>query len=129
MTRIFHTLFLKKNYSMPGCDIRLVFTFPPKDSTLQYKKCVHLWNNFPCITSLAETIFIIGGCGDIDATCRMVELQPRLQIQWEMMWVHKELKISREYSAYHQRYTWSVINFKFHNNVIFRFTTYKFRLS
>ena len=32
--------------SMSGCDIRLVFTFPPKDSTLQYKKCVHIWNNF-----------------------------------------------------------------------------------
>ena len=23
-------------------DIRLVFTFPTKDSTLQYKKCAHL---------------------------------------------------------------------------------------
>ena len=21
------------------------------DSTLQYKRCVHLWNNFPCITT------------------------------------------------------------------------------
>ena len=27
--------------SMSGCDIRLVFTFPPKDSTLQYKKYVY----------------------------------------------------------------------------------------
>ena len=34
--------------SMSCCDICLVFTFPTKDSTLQYKKCVHLWNNFPC---------------------------------------------------------------------------------
>ena len=42
--------------SMSGCDIRLVFTFPPKDSTLQYKKCVHLWNNFPCISTLLEII-------------------------------------------------------------------------
>ena len=24
----------------------------PKDSTLQYKRCVHLWNNFPCIITL-----------------------------------------------------------------------------
>ena len=24
--------------SMSGCDIRVVFSFPPKDSTLQYKK-------------------------------------------------------------------------------------------
>ena len=39
--------------SMSGCDIRLVFTFPPKDNTLQYKKCVHLWNNFPCISTLS----------------------------------------------------------------------------
>ena len=35
-----------------GCNIRLVFTLPPKDSTLQWKKCVHLWNNFPCISTL-----------------------------------------------------------------------------
>ena len=34
------------------CDIRLVFTLPPRDSTLQYKRCVHLWNNFPCIIAL-----------------------------------------------------------------------------
>ena len=37
---------------MSGCNIRLVFTLPPRDSTLQYKRCVHFWNNFPCITSL-----------------------------------------------------------------------------
>ena len=27
--------------SMSGCDIRFVFTFPPKDITLQYKKNVY----------------------------------------------------------------------------------------
>ena len=27
----------------------LEFTLPPRDSTLQYKRCIHLWNNFPCI--------------------------------------------------------------------------------
>ena len=27
---------------MSGCDIRLVFTLPPRDSTLQYKYCVQL---------------------------------------------------------------------------------------
>ena len=34
---------LMKIDSMSGCDIRLVFTFPPKDSTLQtqYKKNAH----------------------------------------------------------------------------------------
>ena len=31
---------------MSGCKIRLVFTFPPKDSTLQYKKYVHFWITF-----------------------------------------------------------------------------------
>ena len=44
-------IFVKMD-SMSGCDIRLVFTFPPKDITLQYKKSVHLWNNFPCIITL-----------------------------------------------------------------------------
>ena len=38
MTRIFHRLFFVKIDSMSGCDIRLVFTFPPKDSTLCSKK-------------------------------------------------------------------------------------------
>ena len=33
-------------------NIRLVFALPPRDGTLQYKRCVHFWNNFPCITSL-----------------------------------------------------------------------------
>ena len=41
---------------MSGFDIRLVFTLPPRDSTLQYKRCVHFWNNFPCITSLGLMI-------------------------------------------------------------------------
>ena len=38
-----------------GFDIRLVFTLPPRDSTLQYKRCVLFWNNFPCATSLLST--------------------------------------------------------------------------
>ena len=38
--------------SMSDFDIHLVFTLPPRDSALQYKRCVHLWNNFPCITTL-----------------------------------------------------------------------------
>ena len=40
---------------MSGCDIRLVFTLPPRDSTLQYKRCVQLWNNFPYITPLKHS--------------------------------------------------------------------------
>ena len=46
--------------SMSGFDIRLVFTFPPKDSTLQYKKSVHLLNNFPCISTLINTMYLFG---------------------------------------------------------------------
>ena len=56
MTRIFHWLFMGKMDPMSGFDIRLVFTLPPRDSTLQYKRCVHLWNNFPCIKSLTKFI-------------------------------------------------------------------------
>ena len=56
MTRIFHWLFMWKIDPMSGFDIRLVFTLPPSDSTLQYKRCVHFWNNFPCITSLVVSI-------------------------------------------------------------------------
>ena len=37
---------------MPGWNIRLVFTLPPRENTLQYKRCVHFWNNFPGIKSL-----------------------------------------------------------------------------
>ena len=43
---------------MSGCDIRLVFTLQPRDSTLQYKRCVHLWNKFPYIITLWEAIKI-----------------------------------------------------------------------
>ena len=33
-------------------NIRLVFTLPPIDSTLKYKRCIDLWNNFSCIIPL-----------------------------------------------------------------------------
>ena len=57
MTRIFHWIFMWwKMDPKSGFDIRLVFTLPPSDSTLQYKRCVHFWNNFPCIKSLYKTI-------------------------------------------------------------------------
>ena len=46
-----------KHLSDQRCNARKVncgrvFTLPPRDSTLQHKRCVHFWNNFPCITSL-----------------------------------------------------------------------------
>jgi len=57
MTRIFYWFFYEKDGSHVRLYIRLVFTLPPRDSTLQYKRCkrcVHFWNNFPCITSLVD---------------------------------------------------------------------------
>ena len=51
-------IFLWKMDSMSGFDIRLVFTLPPRDSTLEYKRCVHLWNNFPYIISLEDITFL-----------------------------------------------------------------------
>ena len=56
MTRIFHWFFMWKMDLMSGCDIRLVFTLPPRDSTLQYTRCVHPWNHFPFIITLSESI-------------------------------------------------------------------------
>ena len=52
MTRIFHWLFMWKMDPMSGFDIRLVFTLPPSDSTLQYKRCVHFWNTFLALNPL-----------------------------------------------------------------------------
>ena len=37
-----------------GFDIRLVFTLPPRDSTLQYKR-----NNLPCLTILALNVVMV----------------------------------------------------------------------
>ena len=49
--------FMRKMDPMSGFDIRLVFTLPPRDSTLKYRRCVHFWNNFPCITSLVHGMY------------------------------------------------------------------------
>ena len=48
--------FMWKMDPRSGCNLRLVFTLPPRDSTLQYKRCVPFWNNFLCITSLSRII-------------------------------------------------------------------------
>ena len=39
----------------------------PRDSTLQYKGCVHLWNNILCIITLVQRIF------SFTWTCRLCE--------------------------------------------------------
>ena len=46
---------MKKMDPMSGFNNRLLFTLPSRDSKLQYIRCVHFWNNFPCITSLTYT--------------------------------------------------------------------------
>ena len=55
----FIDFFMWKMDPMSGFGIRLVFTLPPRDSTLQYKRCVHFWNNFPCIAPLLCPVCII----------------------------------------------------------------------
>ena len=52
----FIDFFMWKMDPMSGSDIRLVFTLPPRDSTLQYKRCVHLWNNYLCIIILCTWV-------------------------------------------------------------------------
>ena len=60
MTWIFHWFFLCERWIdfLSGFVIPFVFTLPPRDGTLQYKRCVHLWNNFPCITTLGSNVII-----------------------------------------------------------------------
>ena len=41
----FIDFFMWKMDPMSGGNIRLVFTLSPRDSKLQYKRCVHFWNN------------------------------------------------------------------------------------
>ena len=57
---------------MSGCGIRLVFTLPPRDSTLQNKRCVQLWNNFPCIITLVWCWYIqvdgVKGTADVSSS-------------------------------------------------------------
>ena len=48
----FIDFYVKDMDPMSGFDIRLVFALAPRDSKLQYKRWVHLWNNFPCIVTL-----------------------------------------------------------------------------
>ena len=44
-------------YLKYGSHVRLwhrsCVSLPSRDSALQYKRCVHLWNKFPCIITLA----------------------------------------------------------------------------
>ena len=55
MTRIVHWFFLWKMDPISGCDICLVFRLPPRDSTLEYERCVNIWNNYLYILILLLT--------------------------------------------------------------------------
>ena len=57
----FIDFFMWKMDPMSGCNIRLVFTLPPRDSTLQYKRWVYFWNNFSCITFLSTNKYYLLG--------------------------------------------------------------------
>ena len=45
-------------YVNDGSHVSLVFTLQPRDSTLQYKRCVHLWNNYLYIIILFWQLFL-----------------------------------------------------------------------
>ena len=50
----FIDFFIWKMDPMSDFHIRLVFTLPPRNGTLQNKRRVHLWNNFPCLITLVS---------------------------------------------------------------------------
>ena len=52
MTRIFHRLFLWKWIPCQAVTSVLCLLFRPKTVHCSTKKCVHFWNNFPCISTL-----------------------------------------------------------------------------
>ena len=81
MTRIFHWFCMWTIDPMSGFDIRLVFTLPPRDSTLQYKRFVHVWNNFPCITSLLVTIYFD---------------KIALKMKWHILWVCPKIPLLKK---------------------------------
>ena len=56
MTRIFHWFFYVKDGSYVRLRHPSCVYIKAQRSTLQYKRCVHLWNNFPCISTLFQTI-------------------------------------------------------------------------
>ena len=47
------------NYFVNFQNYQILMLLTPSDNkrTLHYKKCVHLWNNFPCISTLVTTMF------------------------------------------------------------------------
>jgi len=127
MTRIFHWFFMWKMDLMSGFDIRLLFTLPPRDSTLQYKGCAHLRNNFPCIITL--------GCCNSILTITRTPCQIYNNILWDLYLINNVKDIlaflawkvfnSDQYSSvfteaeiHKSRYmnrTW-----KFYSNIFFR---------
>ena len=71
--------FMWKMDPMSGFAIRLVFTLPPRDSTLQYKICLHLWKNFPCIITLMYTVWYIYSIHCIHCTNTRIGWYPAIR--------------------------------------------------
>ena len=80
----FIDFFMWKMDPMSSCDIRLVFTLQPRDSTLRYKSWVHLWNNFPCIITLHKSTLLnfrlINSVEDINYVEDCLKEKPQFQI-------------------------------------------------
>ena len=90
MTRIFHWSFMWKMDPTTGCNIRLVFTLPPRDSKLQYKISIHLWNNVPCIITLAVWIsslvnyeYVLNLCSEIRIIIWWKRYIENINLNWE----------------------------------------------
>ena len=90
-------IFYVKMDSMSGCDIRPVFTFPPKDSTLQYKNAytseitfhaLSPWGCVSCYNSRILSIIHVIGSG-----LRILEYLPLNN------WVKLKKHLLRNYSA------------------------------
>ena len=61
MTRIFHWLFMWKMDPLSVFDMSvLCLHYPPVTVHCSAKRCVHLWNNFPCIKSLVPPVQMQG---------------------------------------------------------------------
>ena len=108
MTRIFHWFFMWKMDPMSGFDNRVVFTLPPRDITLQYKRCIHLWNNFPCIITLSKT----GSQKYGEVAWKLYLEQPCFSSLWEPRVFILCLLLKVSYSFFHtpQKYKKFYIN-------------------
>ena len=118
MTRIFHWFFIWKMDPMSGCDTPiLVFTLPPRDSTLQYKRCVLLWNNYLYIIIFDKTYLGLHTFGFKQRTIYLTMRIPKLTVLFADLFNQNISKILDEINLKHA-------NWKFEN---YHFTLNKFK--